>query len=139
MIYQFVFRDLTGASVAFSQFKGKVLLIVNTASACGLTPQYKELEELYEKYKSQGFEVIAFPCNQFAHQEPGSSEDILHFVREKYGVTFPVMEKSDVEVQHCFSVGQWALDKRVIRLFEEVVSWVSRRVAFLCFFSNVAT
>ena len=97
MIYQFVFRDLTGASVAFSQFRGKVLLIVNTASACGLTPQYKELQELYEKYKSQGFEVIAFPCNQFAHQEPGSSEDILHFVREKYGVTFPVMEKSDVE------------------------------------------
>ena len=106
MIYQFVFRDLTGASVAFSQFRGKVLLIVNTASACGLTPQYKELQELYEKYQSQGFEVIAFPCNQeviafpcnqFAHQEPGSSEDILHFVREKYGVTFPVMEKSDVE------------------------------------------
>ncbi|CBK25140.2 Glutathione peroxidase [Blastocystis hominis] len=96
MIYQFVFRDITGASVAFSQFRGKVLLIVNTASACGLTPQYKELEELYEKYKSQGFEVIAFPCNQFAHQEPGSSEDILRFVREKYGVTFPVMEKSDV-------------------------------------------
>lgn len=82
--------------MAFSQFRGKVLLIVNTASACGLTPQYKELEELYEKYKSQGFEVIAFPCNQFAHQEPGSSEDILRFVREKYGVTFPVMEKSDV-------------------------------------------
>ena len=77
--------------------QGKVLLIVNTASACGLTPQYKELQELYEKYQSQGFEVIAFPCNQFAHQEPGSSEDILHFVREKYGVTFPVMEKSDVE------------------------------------------
>lgn len=98
MIYQFVCKDITGASVAFSQFKGKVLLIVNTASACGLTPQYKDLEELYEKYKSQGFEVIAFPCNQFAHQESGSSEDILHFVREKYGITFPVMEKSDVRM-----------------------------------------
>lgn len=115
------------------------MLIVNTASACGLTPQYKELQELYEKYQSQGFEVIAFPCNQFAHQEPGSSEDILHFVKEKYGVTFPVMEKSDVEVQHCFSVGQWPLDKRIIRLFEEVVSGVSRRVGFLCLCSNIAT
>ena len=100
MLYDFVCNDITGAPVHFSQFKGKVLLIVNTASECNFTSQYKELEELYEKYKSQGFEVIAFPCNQFAHQEPGSSEEIQHFVKDKYGVTFPVMEKSDVSSHH---------------------------------------
>ena len=100
MLYDFVCRDISGTHVHFSQFKGKVLLIVNTASECNFTSQYKGLEELYEKYKSQGFEVIAFPCNQFAHQEPGTSEEIQHFVKDKYGVTFPVMEKSDVSSHH---------------------------------------
>lgn len=73
-----------------------MLLIVNTASSCGFTPQYKELESLYEKYKERGFTVIAFPCNQFLSQESGTSEDIQKFVKEQYGVTFPVMAKSDV-------------------------------------------
>lgn len=75
-----------------------MLLIVNTASSCGFTPQYKELESLYEKYKEKGFTVIAFPCNQFLSQESGTSEDIQKFVKEQYGVTFPVMAKSDVSL-----------------------------------------
>ena len=73
-----------------------MLLIVNTASACGFTPQYKELQALYEKYKDKGFSVIAFPCNQFLSQESKSPEEIQEFVKTTYGVTFPVMEKSDV-------------------------------------------
>ena len=93
----FSFRDsITGNPCAFSRFKGNVLLIVNTASSCGFTPQYKELETLYEKYKEKGFTVIAFPCNQFLSQESGTSEDIQKFVKEQYGITFPVMAKSDV-------------------------------------------
>ena len=73
-----------------------MLLIVNTASHCGFTPQYKDLEVLYEKYKSRGFTVIAFPCNQFLSQESGSNEDVLSFARDQYGITFPLMQKSDV-------------------------------------------
>ncbi|KAK8802605.1 hypothetical protein WA171_006282 [Blastocystis sp. BT1] len=95
-IFDFVVQDITGNPCAFSRFKGNVLLIVNTASSCGFTPQYKELETLYEKYKEKGFTVIAFPCNQFLSQESGTSEDIQKFVKEQYGITFPVMAKSDV-------------------------------------------
>lgn len=73
---------------------------MNTASSCGFTPQYKELESLYEKYKERGFTVIAFPCNQFLSQESGTSEDIQKFVKEQYGVTFPVMAKSDVTLSN---------------------------------------
>ena len=91
-------NSITGKPCSFSRFKGNVLLIVNTASSCGFTPQYKELESLYEKYKEKGFTVIAFPCNQFLSQESGTSEDIQKFVKEQYGVTFPVMAKSDVSL-----------------------------------------
>lgn len=90
-IYQFVCTEfvwwqllrcsITGLPFAFSQLQGKVLLIVNTASACGLTPQYKELQELYEKYRERGFSVVAFPCNQFLSQESGSAEEIQRFVK----------------------------------------------------------
>ena len=88
--------SITGTLCNFAQFRGNVVLIVNTASACGLTPQYQGLQTLYEKYKDRGFTVIAFPCNQFLSQESGTSEEIRQFVKEKYGVTFPVMAKSDV-------------------------------------------
>ncbi|MBR0500972.1 MAG: glutathione peroxidase [Bacteroidales bacterium] len=85
-----------GAEVDFSQFEGKVLLIVNTASKCGFTPQYDGLEALYQKYKDQGLVIIGFPCDQFAHQEPGSDEQIAEFCRINHGVTFPLMKKVDV-------------------------------------------
>lgn len=86
-------KDTTGEDVFLSDYKGKVLLIVNVASECGYTPQYKGLQELYEKYKNDGFEILAFPCNDFGGQEPGSNEDIKNFCSMNYGVTFKLFDK----------------------------------------------
>ena len=95
-IYDFKALNNKGAEVDFADYKGKVLLIVNTASKCGFTPQYDGLEELWKKYKDQGLVVIGFPCDQFAHQEPGSDAEIAEFCRLNHGVTFPLMKKVDV-------------------------------------------
>ncbi len=95
-IYDFKFPANDGTELDFAQFKGKVLLIVNTASKCGFTPQFDGLEKLYEQYKSQGLVVIGFPCNQFAEQDPGTNSEILRFCQMNYGVKFLLMEKSDV-------------------------------------------
>ena len=95
-IYDFKALGNKGNEVDFAEFKGKVLLIVNTASKCGFTPQYDGLEALYQKYKDQGLVIIGFPCDQFAHQEPGSDEEIAEFCRINHGVTFPLMKKIDV-------------------------------------------
>jgi len=92
-VLDFKVKDIDGAEVALSMYQGKVLLIVNTASQCGLTPQYKGLEELYKKYKDQGLEVLAFPANEFGQQEPGTNEQIKEFCTSKYNVTFPVFSK----------------------------------------------
>lgn len=94
--YDFSCRALNGADVDLGDYKGKVSLFVNTASKCGLTPQYKGLEALYQKYHDQGLEVLGFPCNQFGGQEPGSAEDIGEFCEINYGVSFPMFEKIDV-------------------------------------------
>jgi len=99
-IYEMSINSLTGESVDLSAWRGKVLLIVNTASKCGFTPQYKGLEELHEKYKDQGFEVLGFPCNQFGGQEPGSAEEIGAFCEKNFGVSFPLFEKVDVNGEH---------------------------------------
>ncbi len=95
-IYDFKSTGNKGAEVDFAQFEGKVLMIVNTASKCGFTPQYDGLEALYQKYKDQGFVIVGFPCDQFAGQEPGSNEEIAEFCRLNHGVTFPLMAKTDV-------------------------------------------
>ena len=95
-VYDFTVKTLQGKEVSLSSYKGKVLLIVNTASKCGFTPQYEGLEALYKKYKDQGLEILGFPSNQFAHQEPGNSGEISEFCKVNYGVTFQLFEKGDV-------------------------------------------
>lgn len=96
-IYQFDAELLDGKNKAFADYQGKVLLIVNTASKCGFTPQFAGLEKLYDKYKDQGFEVLGFPCNKFGGQDPGSSEEIGAFCQKNYGVNFPMFAKVDVK------------------------------------------
>ena len=95
-IYDFSLRLLNGQLLSLRQFDGTVLLIVNTASACGFAPQYEGLETLQRRYGERGFSVLAFPCNQFGHQEPGTPEDISQFCTERYHVSFPVFAKIDV-------------------------------------------
>lgn len=96
-IYDFEVNTLKGEEESLSKYKGKVLLVVNTASKCGFTPQYKGLQEVYEKFKDRGFEVLGFPSNQFAGQEPGESDEIAKYCEINYGVTFPMFEKIDVK------------------------------------------
>lgn len=95
-IYDFSVKTLNGNMLSLSEYKGKVLLIVNTATGCGFTPQYDGLQDLYEKYKSSGFEILDFPCNQFAGQAPGEDEEIHSFCTGRYGITFPQFSKIDV-------------------------------------------
>ena len=95
-IYDITVKDMDGSDVSLANYKGKVLLIVNVASKCGLTPQYEGLEALYQKYKDQGLEILGFPCNQFLGQEPGTNEEIQSFCSLNYNVTFPLFDKIDV-------------------------------------------
>ena len=95
-IYDITVKDMDGSDVSLANYKGKVLLIVNVASKCGLTPQYEGLEALYQKYKDQGLEILAFPCNQFLEQEPGTNQEIQSFCSLNYNVTFPLFDKIDV-------------------------------------------
>jgi len=103
------FKVLTnvGKELDLASKKGKVLLVVNTASQCGFTPQYEGLEEIYQKYRDQGFEVIGFPCNQFGNQEPGSNEEIQEFCKLNFGVTFPLMQKIDVNGENASPLFDW--------------------------------
>ena len=94
--YDFSAKDIHGKEVKMSNYKGKVVLVVNTASKCGLTPQFKELEELYKIYKDKKLEILGFPCNQFANQDSGSNEEIQNFCQLNYGVTFTMFEKIEV-------------------------------------------
>ena len=106
-IYNFKALSNRGKEVDFADYKGKVLVIVNTASKCGFTPQYDGLEALYQKYKDKGLVIIGFPCDQFGHQEPGTDEQIEEFCRLNHGVTFPLMSKIEVNGANAHPVFQW--------------------------------
>ncbi len=95
-VYDFTAKTKGGADKSLADYRGKVLLIVNTASKCGFTPQFKELQELYDAYKDRGLEILGFPCNQFAGQEPGSNDEVQQFCKFNYGVTFTIFAKGDV-------------------------------------------
>lgn len=95
-VYEISVKAPDGTNKSLSDYKGKLLLIVNTASKCGFTPQYTELQQLYERYHEKGLEVLAFPCDQFAHQEPGTDSEIQTFCQVNYGVTFPIFSKIKV-------------------------------------------
>ncbi len=95
-LYEHAITLNNGEQTTLEQYKGKVLLIVNTASKCGFTPQYEGLESLYNKYNDKGFEILGFPCDQFGHQEPGSDEDIAQFCSLNFGVSFPLLKKTNV-------------------------------------------
>lgn len=95
-IYDFIAKDIHGTEISLSKYKGKVLLIVNTATSCGFTPQYEGLQALYEKYQSKGLEILDFPCNQFGNQAPGTEAEIVSFCQLNYNVTFPQFAKIEV-------------------------------------------
>ncbi len=103
-LYEFSATLNNGEIKNLSDYKGNVLLVVNTASQCGFTPQYKGLQELYSKYRDQGFEVLGFPCDQFGHQEPGTNEEIQSFCELNYGVTFPLFAKIEVNGENTHPV-----------------------------------
>ncbi|MGO2339801.1 MAG: glutathione peroxidase [Psychrobacter sp.] len=106
-IYDFTAKCMDGTTQAFTDYKGRVLLIVNTASKCGFTPQFEGLEALYQQYKDQGLIVIGFPCNQFGSQDPGSNDEIGAFCQKNYGVSFPMMEKVDVNGESAHPLFKW--------------------------------
>ena len=99
-LYEFSVKDIDGSEVDLSSYKGKVILIVNVASACGFTPQYEGLQDLFERYKDKGLEILAFPCNQFGSQEPGSNDQIKTFCEDKYNISFKLFDKVDVIGEH---------------------------------------
>ena len=118
-VYDFTAVANDGSEVNFSDYKGKVLLLVNTASKCGFTPQYDGLEALYEKYKDQGLVIVGFPCDQFGHQEPGTAEEIEEFCRLNYGVTFPLMDKIEVNGDNAHPIYKWLYSEKPFAGFGE--------------------
>ena len=111
-IYQFKVLDGNGDSISLSQYRGKVLLVVNTATQCGYTPQYTDLERIYEKYQDSGFVILDFPCNQFGSQAPGSYDDIHDFCTSRYGITFPQFAKVDVNGPQASPLYVWLKSKK---------------------------
>ena len=106
-LYDFTVKTRKGADVALSDFTGKVVMVVNTATSCGFTPQYKELQEIYDAFKDKGFEILDFPCNQFADQAPGTDEEIHTFCTGRFGITFPQYAKIDVNGENAIPLYQW--------------------------------
>ncbi len=121
-VYDYSFRTLDGKEVKFSDYKGKKILIVNTASECGYTPQYEQLEDVYQQYRNK-IEIVAFPTNDFGGQEPGTNEEIASFCKKNYGVTFPVSEKITVKGEETPALYQWLTKKELNGKFDSEVKW----------------
>ena len=122
-IYQYKVEDLSGNIFDFATLKGKKIIVVNTASKCGLTPQYKDLEAVYKQYKDAGLVVVGFPANNFASQEPGTSEEIATFCQKNYGVTFPMMDKVSVKGGDMAAIYQFLTQKAKNGLQDSSVEW----------------
>ena len=122
-IYQFKVQDLYGNGFDFRTLKGKKIMVVNTASECGLTPQYEDLQKLYDTYKDNNFIIIGFPANNFGKQEPGSDKEIATFCKENYGVTFPMMSKISVKGKDMHEVYQFLTQKEKNGLENSKVKW----------------
>lgn len=122
-IYQFKATDIKGKERSLEDFSGKVLLIVNTASKCGFTPQFAGLEKLYEKYHEKGLEILGFPCNQFGSQDPGSNEDIESFCQVNYGVSFPMFGKVDVNGGEAHPLFRYLKSEQKGLLGLEAIKW----------------
>lgn len=122
-IYDFQARQINGQDLALSTFKGKVMLIVNTASQCGFTPQFAGLEELHKTYSSQGLVVLGFPCNQFGAQDPGSDSDIASFCQVNYGVSFPMMSKIEVNGPTAYPLYKWLSAEAPGLLGSKSIKW----------------
>jgi len=122
-LYDFKVKDINGKEFDFSQLKGKKVLIVNVASKCGLTPQYNELQELYDKYKNAGLVIIGFPANNFNGQEPGTNEEIKTFCTLNYNVAFPMMSKIDVIGKDKAPIYKWLTEKKENGKIDSEVTW----------------
>ena len=122
-IYQFKVEDLDGNAFDFASLKGKKILVVNTASECGLTPQYEQLQAIYEKYKDKNFVIVGFPANNFGAQEPGTNQEIATFCQQNYGVSFPMMSKISVKGGDMHPVYQFLTQKAKNGLEDSEVQW----------------
>ncbi len=121
-IYAFKVKALNGSEINFSSFKGKKILIVNTASECGFTPQYEALQKLYTEYKDK-LVIVGFPCNQFGGQEPGSAQEIQTFCKKNYGVTFPLAAKIDVKGNNIAPIYKWLCNKSENGVLDATITW----------------
>ncbi len=122
-VYDFQAQTIDGRTVSLSDYRGKVLLIVNTASKCGFTPQFEGLEKLWQTYGSKGLVVLGFPCNQFGHQDPGADSEIASFCQMNYGVSFPMMGKIDVNGPAAHPLYQWLVEQAPGILGTKGIKW----------------
>ena len=118
-IYDYRVKEQDGTEISLNKYRGKILLIVNTATGCGFTPQYTELQELYEEFQEQGLEILDFPCNQFANQAPGSTEEIVSFCDARFGITFTQFEKTEVNGENAHPLYQYLKEQKGFEGFDE--------------------
>ena len=127
-VYDFTVAAQDGTQVNLADYKGKALLIVNTATACGFTPQYTELQEMYDEFAGQGFEILDFPCNQFGEQAPGSDEEVHDFCTSRYGITFPQYSKIEVNGENAIPLYKWLTENTKFEGFEGPMALILRPI-----------